>query len=231
MPTRFLCVMRIQLCQSCWHGGALLQPPSGYMYDLPTPNPSTLLDLRTSGVAREVRAQVWPPIGFTKVWQCAQKQDAYLWRGWFDKEFRQFTWCCLHWLKSIPRSPHLITWIFVFDTECRVNINGRLIYAYFVSLIHFYKCTQHLSQLLEWAANSSATLTSLSALKVVYFCVLLLQILLTWKIPVWERVLVATMPGRFRCYIRFVLLFSLSLYLDTKQGGGDQTTSVSKYYS
>ena len=169
MPIRFPCVMRVQLCQSCWHGGALLQPPSGYMYDLPTPNPSTLLDLRTSGVAREVRAQVWPPIGFTKVWQCAQEQDAYLWRGWFDKEFRQFTWCRLHWLKSIPRSPHLITWIFVFDTECRVNINGRLIYAYFVSLIHFYKCTQHLSQLLEWAANSSATLTSLSALKVVYF--------------------------------------------------------------
>ena len=139
MPTRFLCVMRIQLCQSCRHGGAFFQPPSGHVYGLPTPNPSTLLDLRTSGVAREVRAQVWPPIGFTKVWQRAQKQDAYLWRGWFDKEFRQFSWCCLHWLKSIPRSPHLITWIFVFDTGCRVNINGWLIYAYFVLLIHFYK--------------------------------------------------------------------------------------------
>ena len=39
------------------------------------------------------------------------------------------------------------------------------------------------------------------------------------------------MPGRFHCYIRFVLLLSLSLYLDTKQSGDNQTTSVSKYHS
>ena len=43
--------------------------------------------------------------------------------------------------------------------------------------------------------------------------------------------MVATMPCRFHRYIRFVLLFSLSLYLDSKQSGDNQTTFDSKYYS
>ena len=39
------------------------------------------------------------------------------------------------------------------------------------------------------------------------------------------------MLGRFHCYIKFVLLLSLSLYLDTKQGGDNQATFDSKYYT